>query len=231
MVTGREVHGKAEQARERGDLLQALQLCDEAMVTYQTEGDALGFAEVLASRFLTLRHLFEQTDDKKYLILGKHAAQSSVELAESGGDKSALALPYFNLAKSQETLGQFQEAVENYKKALGNAMSNPPAAHKIEQRPAIIADMKVHLATSEYKAGDKSALERAKQALAELEAHPDIEDYNQHVWVSGGYMRLAEILKEDNPTEAKECLQKAKVIIDADPRLKLRLKQWEKLAK
>lgn len=231
MATGREIHGKAEQARERGDFLQALQLCDEAMLTYQTEGDNLGFAEVLASRFLTLRHLFEQTNDQKYLILAKHAAQVSVELAESSGDKTALALPYFNLAKSEETLGQIQEAVENYKKALDNATNNPPVPHKIEERPAILADMKVHLATCEYKAGDKSALERAKQALSDLEAHPDIEDYNQHVWVSGGYMRIAEMLKEDNPTEAKKHLQKAKEIIDADPRLKLRLKQWEKLAK
>ena len=100
-----------------------------------------------------------------------------------------------------------------------------------------MADFKVHLATCEYKqsfstnkAGDESALERAEAALADLESHPDIEGYNQHVWVSGGHMRIAEMLREVNPVKAKEHLQKAKDIIDSDQRLTIRLSQWQKLA-
>lgn len=227
---GRQLHGQAEQAREGGDFTKALELTDQAMVAYQKDGDSLGFAEVLASRFLTLRHLFESTGDRKYLILAKHSALSSVEIAQASNDKTALAIPLFNLAKSQETLGEIKEAVESYKQAVDNLVNNPPAVHKTEDRPAILADFQIHLSTCEYKNGDKSALERAEKALGELEQNPDISDYNQHVWVSGGHMRIAEVLMSDDPGKAKEHLQKAKGIIDGDPRLKLRLEQWQKLS-
>ncbi len=227
---GRRLHGLAAQARERGESVEAVKLAEDAMEAYQKDGDQLGFAEALADQFLSLRHLFDKTNDKNYLIRAKHSAMASVEIAENSGDKTALAIPYFNLAKVQETLGQFQEAVSTYKKALDNVINNPPAVHKVPERPAIVADFKVHLSTCEYTAGDKSALERAEAALADLEAHPDIEGYNQHVWVSGGHMRIAEMLKEDDLEKAKQHLQKAKDIIDSDPRLTIRLSQWQKLA-
>lgn len=227
---GRKIHGLAEQARERGEFGKALELTDQAMVLYQEEEDKLGFAEIQASRFLTLRHLYEKTGDRNYLILAKHAAMSSAEIAEASGDKTALAIPYFNLAKAQEELGELLNAVDSYKKAVENITNNPPEPHNVTQRPAIVNDFKVHLSVCEYKAGDKSALERAEQALSELESHPDVEDYNQHVWVSGGHMKIADALRIDNPEKAKEYLQKAKEIIDSDDRLILREKQWEKLA-
>lgn len=241
---GRNFHGQAEQARERGEFAKALELTDQAMVSYQEAGDNLGFAEVQSSRFLTLRHLYEKTGDRNYLILAKYAGMASVEIAEAAGNKGALAIPYFNLAKAQESLNEHKNAVESYKKAVENQTNNPSPFHN---RAAVLADMKVHLETCTYKAGDKSALERAEVSLQELEAVPVISDeefvakgkkleyneevlYNKNVWVSGGHMRIAEILREDNPEKAKEHLQKAKEIIDSDPRLELRKKQWEKLA-
>lgn len=234
---GRRLHGLAAQARERGESVEAVKLAEDAMAAYQKDRDALGFAEALADQFLSLRHLFDKTGDRNYLIRAKHSAMASVEVAESSGDKSALPIPYFNLAKAQETLGQLQEAVTSYKKAVELIISNPPAAHKVPERPAIVADFKVHLATCEYKqsfstnkAGDKSALERAEAALSDLEANPDISDYNQHVWVSGGHMRIAEMLREDDPEKAKKHLQKAKEVIDSDPKLTIRLSQWQQLA-
>lgn len=227
---GRRIHGLAAQARERGESIESLKMDIDAMNAYQREGDQLGFAEIQAEMFLTLRHLFEKTEDQGYLILAKHAAMASVELAERSGNKSALAIPYFNLAKAQETLGEFSVAVENYKKALENLKNNPPEAHQTEGRTAMMADFKVHLSVCEYKAGDESALKRVDAALAELEQGTEIADYNKHVWLSGGHMKIAEILREDNPEKAKEHLQKAKEIIDTDERLTLRKQQWEKLS-
>lgn len=241
---GRKIHGQAAQARERGDFVKALELTDQAMAAYQQSGDSLGFAEIQSSRFLTLRHLYENTGYRNYLILAKYAAMVSTEIAETVENKEALAIPYFNLAKAQETLGEYQEAVESYKKAVENQTNNPSPSHN---RAAVLADMKVHLESCAYKAGDKSALERVEVALKELEAVPMISDedftakgkkldyneevsYNKNVWLSGAHMRIAEMLKEDDFEKAKECLQKAKEIIDSDPRLELRKKQWEKLA-
>ena len=63
----------------------------------------------------------------------------------------------------------------------------------------------------------------------ESELAEDVDPKSKNTWVSGNYMSLAEMLREDNPEEARQYLQKAKEIIDANPTLKLRAKQWEKL--
>jgi len=100
-----------------------------ARVLFAEEGNWAKFAETLAGDFLTYRHLFEKTGRKEYLVLAKFAAQASGELAEMSGDKTALAIPLFNLAKAQETLGLLNEATITYKKAVGAITSFPPASH------------------------------------------------------------------------------------------------------
>lgn len=223
---GRRIHGLAAKAREEGRHLDALKLHDEAMLAYQRDEDILGLAEVFADRSLVFRHLFDETSNRNFLIIAKHEMMASVEMAEESGDKSATVFPYFNLAKVHESLGELDRAKEFYQKTVDGMTSNPPEIHN---RPAVLADMKVHLATCEYRVGDKSALERAIQALADLKQADEVK-YNKDVWTSGGHMRIAEMLKEDDPTKAKEHLQKAKEIIDSNPNLKIRKTQWEKLA-
>lgn len=241
---GRRIHGLAAQARERGEHLESLKLNEEALLAYQKDGDILGFAEALSDRVIVLNHLFEETNDRVFIILAKNTARASVEIAEYSGDKTAIAIPYFNLAKVQTTMEEYKEALESYKKAVENIINNPPSSNN---RASIVADFKAHTETAAYKAGDKSALERAEMAIAELEQVPVISDedylakdkllafneevsYNKNVWLSGAHMRIAEMLKKDNPSKAKEHLQKAKEIIDSDERLKIRKSQWEKLA-
>lgn len=223
---GRKIHTQAAHAREDGRHLESLQLSDEAMLAYQKDGDILGLAEILADRSIVFRHLADDTGDQNFLIIAKHEMMASVEMAEKSGNKSAAVLPYFNLAKVHESLGELDKAKEFYQKTVDGMTNNPPQMH---DRPAVLADMKVHLATCEYRVGDKSALERAVQALTDLKAAGE-EKYNKDVWLSGGYMRIVEMLKEDDPTKAKEHLQKAKEIIDSNPNLKIRKTQWEKLA-
>ncbi len=222
----RQIHKQAEQARENGDFVEALKLTDEAMVAYQESGDTSGLAEVQSSRFLTLRHLYEQTNDKNYLTLAKYTVQAAIEIAQKSDNKKALAIPLFNLAKAQEILGELSSACVSYQAALDNITTNPPEEHA---RPAVVADFKIHLYTCQYLSGEKSALEKAEQALSELAA-ADEAKYNKDVWLSGAHMRIVEMLHADNPEKAREHLQKAKEIIDSNPDLKLRLKQWEKLA-
>ncbi|QQG43613.1 MAG: hypothetical protein HYW45_01180 [Candidatus Daviesbacteria bacterium] len=223
---GREIHGRAAKIREEGKHLEALQLQDEATLAYQKDKDILGLAEILADRSLVLRHLFDETDDKNFLIIAKHEMMASVEMAEQSGSKEALALPYFNLAKIQQDLEELDAAVSSYQKAVDSQTQNPTPEHN---RPAVLLDMQIHLATCQYQAGDKLALDRALQALALLEEANEVK-YNKDVWLSGGHMRITQILKEDDPEKAAEHLQKAKEIIDANPDLKLRKGQWEKLA-
>src|SRR5260221_4016244 len=104
--------------------------------------------------------------------------------------------------------------------AVENITQNPPINHT---RAAVVADFKVHLESVAYQLGDKSALGRLEQAIKDFESVKIISDeqyenrnkklefnqevpYNYHVWFSGAHMRMAEILKEDDPKKAKQHL-------------------------
>lgn len=218
---GRQLHGSAEETRERGELLEALKLTDSATVEYLKANDLLGLAEVQASRFITFKHLFQQTGEKNYLTLGKLAAQAGVEIAEASGIPEALALPYFNLGKAHAEAGEWSEAVEAYLNAVKNFKQNPPEMHN---RPAVLLDIKGHLHIAQFKVGDQTAIKKAEDVVKELEQTEELSDYNKKAWISGAYLRLAEASK------SKKYLEKAKQVIDSDPRLKLRQGQWQKLA-
>ena len=118
------------------------------------------------------------------------------------------------LGRIHTKLGEHKEASKCFQQALENMSSFPPA---------VVADTKIYLAFSQYKAGDETAIERLKEALVDLES-ADHDSYEKNVWVSGAYMRLAELLN------SKEYLAKAKEIIDGDKRLTIRLKQWTELS-
>jgi tetratricopeptide (TPR) repeat protein len=225
MNQAQELHKKAEEAREKEDFLAALKYTDEALLAFSDAKDSLGFAEILASRFLTLRHLFEQTGDKNFMILAKQDVLASVEIARKSGNAKALAMPLFNLGKAYETLKEFGKAVESFKEALENMKSNPPEDHGGD---AEIAEMTIHLSFVQYKTNDKQALERLELAIDAL-SKAEEDKYKKDVWLSGGLMDLADALKNDNPIKAKEALEKAREIINANPDLTLRKKQFAKL--
>lgn len=223
MDNGKVLHKKEEETREKGDSVEALNIADQATAAYLEEGNIEGASSVQSSRFLTFRHLFDKTGNKNYLILAKYAA----EMARKGNDPKALTIPLFNLAKSYQDLEEYQKAIDAYKQAIANMTANPPSA---DNTKGVLQDMIIHLSVCEYKNGDKLALERAEKALTELIASVGATKYEKDVWVSGGYMKIAEMLKTDNPTKAKEALQKAREIIETNPDLILRKIQLENLA-
>lgn len=223
----RQILGQANEAREiNGDFLKSLVLTDQALIAFQKENDLLGLAETEASRAIVFKLLYRQTNDRNFLLLADEAATAGVNIAKESNNRQALAIPLFELAKIKDELGNFSESISFYQEAVENMLKFPPQEHN---RPSVLADMKIHLATTEYKTGDKQALARILSALSDLEKEPDISKYNQDVWVSGAYMRLAEILKIDDPEKSKQYLQQAKAVIDHNPDLKIRLFQWEKL--
>lgn len=225
---GHKFHVLEEEARERGDFVEALKFSDEAFASYQKENNVSGVAEILAARMLILRHMHENSEDtnKNFLIYARCEAQAAVEIAEAADDKTALAIPYFNLAKIQETLEEFEEALVSYRKAVDFMDNYPPRQHR---RSAVINDFKNHLYCCQYKNGDKEAITLAMNVVREIEAAEDEADYNLRVWASGGYMRIAEAVVKDDSEMAMAAMQKAKQIIDSDERLSIRKKQWEKL--
>jgi len=222
----RDLHLQSLQAREAGDYARSIDLNNQALFSYDIDGDDLGFAEALANLSITLRNYSQFHDSDRFLIYAKHVVMAGVEIAQKSGNKQALALPLYNLAKTQEGLGEIQDAVLSYKDAQENMQNNSPTG---QNRPAVLADMKIHLAVAEYKSGDKSALQRVQDSLQELEQTQEDDKFSKNVWISGGYMKLADILRAEDAAKAKEYLQKAKKIIDDNPELTERKKQWKKL--
>jgi tetratricopeptide (TPR) repeat protein len=226
MEQAKNLHISAEQEREQGNFSKSLELTDQALVAYLAENNLAGAAEVTASRFLTLRHLHESTDQKAYLVIAKHTAEMSVELADLAGTPSAKVIPLYNLAKAQQTLGQYAVAVNTYRQVLELMAKNPPA--EIDNA-AVLADMKIHLGVCEYEAGDTEAVERVESAIERLSAS-DAPVYEKAVWLSGGHLALAEAMLEKNKDQAKTHLDEARKIIEENPDLTLRAKQLDKLA-
>jgi hypothetical protein len=229
MSKGMELLRQANEVREQGDPLRSLQIADGAAIEFQKEGNLTKLAETCAIRLLAYRHLFDSTGDTCFLILGKYAALAGVAIAESSGDKTALAIPYFNLAKIIAQTDGYKEAVKYYEKALDYMIKDPPPSH---DRKGVVADFKIHLSICQYRSGDKTALNRLEEAVSELDASGEKEFalYNYLVWKSGAYMEAAKMLAEENPTLAKEYLAKARGIVESDERLSIRRGQWWKIA-
>lgn len=223
----RQIHGRALQARESGDPLGALKLADEAMVGYAKSGDKLGFAEIHADRALSMRHLWQSSENQIWLISALHESEAAVDLAQESGEPTALAIPYFNLAKVQEDLETLDEAIDSYKEAVKLITEQPPKSH---DRDGVRADFRIHLAVCELKNGDTSAENRVLDGIKELEksGEEEVAKSNFDVWMSGAYMSLASEIKDG--VKSKEYLAKAKEIIEANPELVVRAKQWDKLA-
>lgn len=217
----------AEDSREKEDFLAALKYTDEALSMSSEEKNPVAFTEALASRFLTLRHLFEKTGDENYMILAKQVVLASVEIARKSQDQKALAIPLFNLGKAYETLQEYEKAVEAYQEAITNMQNNPPEGHESK---AELQEMIIHLSFAQYKNGDKTAAERLEEALKVLDAETE-DKYKKDVWLSGGYMDLVEILANDNPATSHEALNRAEAIINANPELVIRKRQLETLKK
>ncbi len=225
---GRKLHAKSLEFRERKKFLESLQLDYEALREYANDKDSLSFAELLTMHAKTLIHEYNYTGFRPYLLLAKHVAMAAVDVSEESNNVSETVLPYFTLGEVSSEAGDLDLAVDSYRKAVDRLQSNPPERH---DRKSVLANFKIHLTTSEYENGDKSALGRAEKAIEDLENSDDASEFELHVWLSGAHMRMAKMLKEDDPRKAKTHLMKAKEIIDSDSALEIRKDQWEKLAK
>lgn len=221
--SGRLFHIQAEKTRESGDFLGALLLIDKALVSYQKEGNDKDLVELLTSRFLVFKHLYQETKHKSYSILAKHSILAAIEIGESIGLTSVLSLSYFNLAQSYAELNDnHSDAIPMYEKAIKIMKEKPPEGHGGEGE---VLNMENHLYFSQFKNGDESAFGRLEKATEKIMLMND-SPYERDVWGSGGYMKLA-ILSEGDGRE--EYLKKAQLVIDGNTDLLIRKKQLEEL--
>ena len=223
---GRRLHQQALDAQEGGDFLKALQLEDEAMLVYAQEKDEAGFAEIFAMRLLTLNHLGDRHNDKRFYVLGAHEALASLELSEMAGAEEQVALAHGAVGRAMNRAEKFEEAAGHFDKAV-EILSRTSGPHS---RKAVVADFKGQAATNRLNAGKLDQEQVALAALKELEAAGDASDYEFKVWKSGGYMRLAlGMHKNGKIEEAKKYLAQAEEIAKSDVALKVRREQIEKM--
>ncbi len=216
-------HHKANVAREEDKHLEALKLMDEALIEYSRKNDNRGIAMAIADRALTYKHLFLLSSQKVFAILMKKDAETCLDIAQNFNLRELYGVVYFRLGEADMLFGDYGKATDNYRKSLENCTGTN----------AERGDYKYHLGEAVYKTGEKEeGMRLLLEGLREIQENKDeINDFIEHVWESGCYMRLAELLREDKPSQAKMYLKKAQEIAKSDEKLIIRRRQIAKLAK
>ncbi|MDO8620828.1 MAG: hypothetical protein Q7R31_00895 [Candidatus Levybacteria bacterium] len=218
-----EFHHKANVAREEDKHLEALKLMEEALIEYSRKNDNSGIAMAIADRALIYKHLFLLSSQKAFALLMKKDAQACLDIAQNFSLRELYGVAYFRLGEADMLFGDYEKAAGNYRKSLENYFGTN--AEK--------GDFKYHLGEAVYKTGKKEeGMRLLLKGLKEIQENKDeVNDFVAHVWESGCYMRLAELLKEDNPSQAKMYLKKAQEIAESDEKLIIRRRQISELGK
>lgn len=215
--TATELQKKADVLREEGKSLQAIDLYNQSIVLYQEANDYSGIVETLTGRLLSWKHLFYKTGAKIYAQIVKKEAELMSEVATEHQLIDRLYLIYFLNGTSAILLEDYPSAEKEFSKAV--EIYPTENAEK--------GDWMAHLGDAMYRNGKK---EEGKNMLLHgvqiiKERSSQIDPFLFNVWVSGAYLRLAKLLKNDNPTESQMYLNQAKEIIDSDDRLIIRKQQ------
>ncbi len=218
----RNEHVQAEILREEEKYSEALDLYPKVIAKYQKINDYLGETEAMGGMTLTYKHLYLLTKDETHLKSALDLCLQSLEIANMHHLDDVLHRLYFRLGEIQMIAGDYKNAVVNYEKSLSLwPEENAEKGHVI-----------YHLGDAEYGAGKKeTGIPHVREGISIIAKYEQQTDsFLFHVWLSGGYMTLAKILRSEKLGEAKSYLAKAKEIIDNDPRLIIRRRQLEELA-
>lgn len=223
-ASGEMLRRQADVLREEGKTLDALNLYNQALVSYQQKHDYNGILSVLCGRLISWQHLFNHEEDKVYAILARKEAESMLAIAEAYDIHDRDYLIHFLFGKSCIFLKDFASAETEFKQAID--------LYPLDN--AEKGDWLAHLGEAIYKNGRKEEGERViLEGVQQIQAHQDGEDsFKINAWISGGYLRLAKILISDQKIEqAKIYLSKGEAIVLKDPRLVIRKQQLEILKK
>ena len=217
-----ELHRKAEQAREEDRHDDALELIEKAIENYKKEKNYEGLSKAIQSRMLIYKHLFLLSNNQKYVTLAMKDAELSLTIAKRHDLANVISSCYFRLGEVAMLTNDYKKAIENYQQALN--FYNGTTAEK--------GDYRYHLGEAFYRSKEKEkGKEIILQGLREIRDNsPEIDPFLIHVWESGCYMRLADLLKDDEPEKAEEYLQRAQSIVELDKKLIIRRRQIRELA-
>jgi tetratricopeptide (TPR) repeat protein len=223
ILSGFKWHQLSEKAREQDKHPEALEFIEEAIVNYQQEKNYEGLSQALQSRFLIYKHLFLLTKDNIFAFMGQKDVETSFWIAQQYNLQKIISSCYFRLGESAMLFENYKEAVKQYQKAVDNFYG-----FKAEK-----GDYRYHLGEALYRSGKKEeGKEKMLQGLQEIQKNKKgIDPFLIHVWESGCYLRLVELLKNDEPEEARKYLRQAEKIVNSDKKLIIRRRQTKELAK
>jgi hypothetical protein len=225
-LSAREILDQSLLAREsETDLLKSIKLGYEAFTLFVESGDVSGAVEAISNISISWRLLAQKTGKREYLYIAKAEIIASLSLLKKVPEPGSNTVALYNLAKMEEAMEEYGEAVINYRAAISSLVDQSA------KRPAVFLDMQIHLAYSEYKNGDITARDRMLVSLTKLISTEEADADTKAVWISGGFMSLAEMLRDSDPAKSQEYLMKAKEYITDSPRLAARRAQWAALSK
>jgi len=215
------LHLQAEDAREQDKHLEALKLIEAAFFEYQQDQNYEGLCQALQSRCLTYKHLFYLADDQVFAIMAQKDAEASLAIAKLHDLKNLFGSSYFRLGEITMLFDDYSHAVEYYKQSLDHYFGT-----ECEK-----GDYRYHFGEALYRLGKKKeGKKQLKQGLREIQDNSqEVGSFLFHVWESGAHMRLADLLRDDDLSEAKKHLAEAEDIISSDPKLVIRKRQLELL--
>lgn len=221
-IKAHDLHIAAEEAREQDRLVDALPLLERAIVGYQQERNYAGIADALSSKVLVYKHLFYTTQDKVYVDLAQSAGELSLAIMQKHNLDNQIHVGYFRLGEIAMLVENYPQAIANYEQALTTYKGGTNAEH---------GDYQYHLGEAMYRSGDH---EQGKalllQGLQEITDHQgEVDPFLAHVWQSGCYLRLAELLAPVDHDSAVRYLGEAEKIIHDDPKLVIRKRQLAEL--
>jgi TolA-binding protein len=215
-----ESHHAAERLREGGHFLAALKLYEEVIIGYEKEKNYQRIADAVQGKFLTYKHLFWDSKDRIYAHLARACAKACMDIAKEYD--LPMAFYYFSLGESHMLFNEYKEAKDAYRLSL-DAYGDGPH----------IGNIRYHLGEARYRVGEtEEGLQDILQGKREIEDKAgELGSFMKHVWPSGVHLRLADLLRDNNPQESRSQLAQARQIIEKDSRLTLRKRQLETLSR
>ena len=207
---------QADVLREAGESVKALDLYNQVLVDAVEKKDDQALVGALTGSILSWKHLYYKTQDRSFAILVKMESNALSQISEEKKLPNKH-LIYFLTAQADNLLQDYPAAEKNFQLALENYPSDD--AQK--------GDWTAHLGEALYlvgkkEEGKKTMLQGIKKIQTEAEG---VDPFLIHVWTSGAYLRLAKLLKQDEPEESQYYLNEARKIIASDPKLVIRKHQ------
>ena len=224
-TSGEQLLLQGQQLREAGKTLEAIDYLNKAMQTFVIEHNYARFAHALLDRGICWQHLYQLNENNiAFAILYKKDAEAMLDLLTIKNIDEELDGAYFMNAKAAMVFGEYQMAVEFFNKAIEKL-----SPKKNAQR----GDWQTNLGNALYFSGQKEqGLQTMLNGIEQIKKYAnEVDEYTLKIWLSGAYLRLAEVSQQYNPDQSKNYLEMAQNLIGNDPKFVVRKKQIDNFMK